>query len=289
MNVLECHNVTKSFDNKLALENVSFSLEEGKCIALVGKNGAGKSTLLNLISNKLPLSSGEILNTFSESEIGYLTQTTKFPSDIKVAELLEFVASFSRNHLNDDEINYILNFTSTQLNQIASKLSGGQQRLLDVCLTIMNHPKFLIIDEPTAGMDTNTRQHFWKIIKNLKKKGTTIIFTTHYIEEIDYCADYVLLLKKGHLIANDTPFHLRSLKQQRTLIFDKKIYQQYEEKLKKIANTKEIVSTKQDTTTTWNFSSNYTNTILSSLLDQNINLSSVELSNASLLTAIFED
>lgn len=91
------------------------------------------------------------------------------------------------------------------------------------------------------------------------------------------------------MIANDTPFHLRSLKQQRTLIFDKKIYQQYEEKLKKIANTKEIVSTKQDTTTTWNFSSNYTNTILSSLLDQNINLSSVELSNASLLTAIFED
>ena len=120
------------------------------------------------------------------------------------------------------------------MNKFASKLSGGQQRLLDFCLAVINKPQFLIVDEPTSSMDTSTRHHFWECIQQLKEKGTTVLFTTHYIEEVNYCADRVLLLDNGNLMADETPYRLRMLNHEKIIVLDINLYKQFEQPLQHI-------------------------------------------------------
>lgn len=107
-------------------------------------------------------------------------------------------------------------FDDAQLNQMANKLSGGQQRLLDFALALVGHPQLLILDEPTAAMDIETREYFWQVIQHLKDQGTTILYTSHYIEEVERMADHIVLLKNGVIQMNDT---LSQIRQQDAMTF----------------------------------------------------------------------
>lgn len=125
-------------------------------------------------------------------------------------ELIAFFQSIYPNPLSNQEIDQLLQFDQQQKEQFAEKLSGGQKRLFSFVLTLIGRLKLVFLDEPTSAMDTSTRQRFWEIIQELKAQGVTILYSSHYIEEVEHTADRILVLNKGELIRDTTPLAMRS-------------------------------------------------------------------------------
>ena len=216
-NIIELKNITKTIKGKNILNNISFNVNSGECIALIGPNGAGKTTLMNcLLGNKF-INSGSIkINSLNPGNqklkefLNILPQENVVPEKLKVKELLSFIQKLYNNPLSIQEIDELLRFDDSQKDNFASKLSGGQKRLLSFIITLIGRPKLIFLDEPTAGMDTSTRIRFWEIVNNLKNKGLTIIYSSHYIEEVEHTADRILVLNKGKLIRDTTPHAMRA-------------------------------------------------------------------------------
>lgn len=288
-NVIELKNVSKSFKEKEALRDISMTISEGECVALLGKNGAGKSTLLNMILNLFYPSSGEIKLSYHKKEVGFLSQETRFPDDVTIQEMLDFVGSFSENPLSDSEIDQVLGFEKEKYKQLIYTCSGGEKRLFDTCLAILNRPKLLIIDEPTSGMDTSNRNHFWQLMKQLKAQGTTIFFTTHYVEEVDYCADRVVLLDNGKVKADETPYHLRTLNQKKIVTIEKDCYQLFEKQLLELVQAFKIEVTEKTDVFVWTFKNELANQLMEELLAIHVPLDNIEMTNTSLLDTIFSN
>lgn len=286
--IVEIQDIKKEFNQKTVLSNITFSIKKNECIALLGKNGAGKSTLLNIIIGKYFQNDGNLKIYCEKKNVGFLPQNTNFPDDIKVNELIKFVSSYTDTPLSEEEVALILNFSNEQMNKFASKLSGGQQRLLDFCLAVINKPQFLIVDEPTSSMDTSTRHHFWECIQQLKEKGTTVLFTTHYIEEVNYCADRVLLLDNGNLMADETPYRLRMLNHEKIIVLDINLYKQFEQPLQHIIICNQIKEIFSKSTVEFYFVAERTDYIIKALLSIGFPIKEVELTNTSLLDTIFE-
>lgn len=216
-NIIEVKNITKTIKGKNILNDISFEVNPGECIALIGPNGAGKTTLMNcLLGNKF-INSGSIkINSLNPGNqklkefLNILPQENVVPEKLKVKELLNFIQKLYKNPLTNEEIDELLRFDDSQKDNFASKLSGGQKRLLSFIITLIGRPKLIFLDEPTAGMDTSTRIRFWEIVNNLKNKGLTIIYSSHYIEEVEHTADRILVLNKGKLIRDTTPHAMRA-------------------------------------------------------------------------------
>lgn len=216
-NIIEVKNITKTIKGKNILNDISFNVNSGECIALIGPNGAGKTTLMNcLLGNKF-INSGSIkINSLNPGNqklkefLNILPQENVVPEKLKVKELLNFIQKLYKNPLTNEEIDELLRFDDSQKDNFASKLSGGQKRLLSFIITLIGRPKLIFLDEPTAGMDTSTRIRFWEIVNNLKNKGLTIIYSSHYIEEVEHTADRILVLNKGKLIRDTTPHAMRA-------------------------------------------------------------------------------
>lgn len=216
-NIIEVKNITKIIKGKNILDDISFNVNSGECIALIGPNGAGKTTLMNcLLGNKF-INSGSIkINSLNPGNqklkefLNILPQENVVPEKLKVKELLDFIQKLYENPLTNEEIDALLRFDESQKDNFASKLSGGQKRLLSFIITLIGRPKLIFLDEPTAGMDTSTRIRFWEIVNNLKNKGLTIIYSSHYIEEVEHTADRILVLNKGKLIRDTTPHAMRA-------------------------------------------------------------------------------
>ena len=217
MALLEVNQLTKNFGGLAAVSNVSLKLEEQELVGLIGPNGAGKTTLIELLLHDKILSQGSITikglavgNRKLKSTIGLLPQTNELPKNLKVKELISFFQSIYDYPLTQEEIQDILRFSPSQYNQMTQSLSGGQRRLLSFALTLIGRPSVLILDEPTAAMDTSTRQQFWEIIHRIKETGTTILYSSHYIEEVEHTAERILVLHQGKLIRDTTPHRMRS-------------------------------------------------------------------------------
>ena len=216
-NIIQVKNITKTIKGKNILNDISFEVNSGECIALIGPNGAGKTTLMNcLLGNKF-INSGSIKinslipgNQKLKEFLNILPQENVVPEKLKVKELLNFIQKLYKNPLTNEEIDELLRFDDSQKDNFASKLSGGQKRLLSFIITLIGRPKLIFLDEPTAGMDTSTRIRFWEIVNNLKNKGLTIIYSSHYIEEVEHTADRILVLNKGKLIRDTTPHAMRA-------------------------------------------------------------------------------
>ena len=216
-NIIQVKNITKTIKGKNILNDISFEVNPGECIALIGPNGAGKTTLMNcLLGNKF-INSGSIKinslipgNQKLKEFLNILPQENVVPEKLKVKELLNFIQKLYKNPLTNEEIDELLRFDDSQKDNFASKLSGGQKRLLSFIITLIGRPKLIFLDEPTAGMDTSTRIRFWEIVNNLKNKGLTIIYSSHYIEEVEHTADRILVLNKGKLIRDTTPHAMRA-------------------------------------------------------------------------------
>lgn len=186
--------ITKSFKEKAVLKGVSFSIEEGDKIALLGNNGAGKSTLFNIIAGQLQADSGTIKTSLDfQREIGMMPQ-----GDLTLAEFVELKSRM--NQLKQADINGLLEMVELRgsREQMVGSLSGGQKRRLSLLLTILNHPKLIFLDEPTTGMDLEAVDNFWKL---LEQQEFTSVVVTHDFNQIDAFFTKVLILKEGRIAA----------------------------------------------------------------------------------------
>lgn len=221
-NIISIRNLTKSFNDVKAVDNISFDVEEGSLFAFLGVNGAGKSTTINIICSLLKKDGGEVrvagydLDKDADkikSRIGIVFQGSVLDSTLSVKDNLIIRASFYglkgqalKTRLR--EISDLLELDEL-MRRPYGKLSGGQRRRVDIARALINTPDILILDEPTTGLDPQTRISVWKIIDNLRvKTGMTVFLTTHYMEEANQ-ADKVVIIEKGRIVASDTPLALK--------------------------------------------------------------------------------
>lgn len=282
--MIQISNINKSFKKKRVLKNISFDIEKGTCIALIGKNGAGKSTLVDILSNKIIADDGVILDTdklLQSENRSIMFQKTMFPDQLKVIEIIKLYQSFYENPLTLDVIIELTKFNSNQLNQFANKLSGGQQRLLDFVISLIGQPQLILLDEPTSNMDIEMREYFWSIIAKLKEENRTILYTSHYIEEVERMSDKIILIENGEIILNDSTSHIRVNQQSEITLSD-----EYLSKLKQDANELKILMNHNGTIKI--LTSNVSDTILY-LLQHHINLNDIEIHKVSIIDTYFNN
>ena len=194
--------IKKSFKNKEVLKGVSFTVEEGDKVALLGNNGAGKSTLLKIIAGQLQANAGRIETTLDfQTEIGMMPQGDILIDDLKVGDLV--LLKCYMNHLEDIDIDALLKMVGLEdfKNQYVLGLSGGQKRRLSLLLTILNEPRLIFLDEPTTGMDLESVDNFWHLLE--EQKFTSVV-VTHDFNQIDHFFTKVLILKDGRIAAQES-------------------------------------------------------------------------------------
>ena len=194
--------IKKSFKNKEVLKGVSFIVEEGDKVALLGNNGAGKSTLLKIIAVQLQANAGRIETTLDfQTEIGMMPQGDILIDDLKVGDLV--LLKCYMNQLKDIDIDALLKMVELEdfKNQYVLGLSGGQKRRLSLLLTILNEPRLIFLDEPTTGMDLESVDNFWHLLE--EQKFTSVV-VTHDFNQIDHFFTKVLILKDGRIAAQES-------------------------------------------------------------------------------------
>ena len=195
--MFEVEDIKKSFKTKEVLKGVSFSIDEGDKVALLGNNGAGKSTLLKIIAGQLTANSGEINTSLDfQTEIGMMPQGDILIDDLTVSDLVYLKSKMNQiDNINVDEFSDMVELRDFK-NHYVSGLSGGQKRRLSLLLTILNSPKLIFLDEPTTGMDLESVDNFWKLLEN---QNFTSVVVTHDFNQIDHFFTKVLILKDGIL------------------------------------------------------------------------------------------
>ena len=194
--------IKKSFKNKEVLKGVSFIVEEGDKVALLGNNGAGKSTLLKIIAGQLQANAGRIETPLDfQTEIGMMPQGDILIDDLKVGDLV--LLKCYMNQLKDIDIDALLKMVELEdfKNQYVLGLSGGQKRRLSLLLTILNEPRLIFLDEPTTGMDLESVDNFWHLLE--EQKFTSVV-VTHDFNQIDHFFTKVLILKDGRIAAQES-------------------------------------------------------------------------------------
>ena len=218
---LELRGLTKRYDDgTLALEDFNLEIHSGAFFGLLGPNGAGKTTLISAVCNLLRITDGEVLvfgephNTLkARSWVGLAEQDINLDRFLTVRETLEYHGGYFG--MDKDEIEgraeeMIRAFGLTSKRDVrAPKLSGGQRRRLLLARALMHRPRLVILDEPTAGVDFELRQELWAYIRQLHSEGTTILLTTHYLDEAELLCEEIALIRGGHLIARDSADGLR--------------------------------------------------------------------------------
>ena len=222
-NVIEIKNLFKSFGEVKAVNDLSFKVKRGELFAFLGENGAGKSTTINIICGQLPKDGGSVeINgmdadknpTDIKSKIGVVFQNSCLDQALTVFDNLENRASLYGivGEEFNKKLSELIEIFSLEeiLKRRVGKLSGGQRRKVDFARALINDPEILILDEPTTGLDPQTRKKLWEVVENLRKiKKTTVFLTTHYMEEAAE-ADYVVILDKGKISAQGTPYELKN-------------------------------------------------------------------------------
>lgn len=222
-NIIQISNLNKSFGEVHAVNNLSFCVKTGELFAFLGVNGAGKSTTINIMCGQLSKDSGTVtIDGFDldqnrdgiKRELGVVFQNSVLDSALSVYDNLQCRAALYGITGADfetrlAELAELLDFADL-LKRTVGKLSGGQRRRIDVARALLHKPKILVLDEPTTGLDPQTRQTLWNVISDLRKKeNMTVFLTTHYMEEAAE-ADYVVILDSGKIVAEGTPLILKN-------------------------------------------------------------------------------
>jgi ABC-2 type transport system ATP-binding protein len=213
MTAIVVDDLRKSYGDTHAVRGVSFTVDEGECVALLGPNGAGKTTTLEILEGYQDRDGGrvEVLGTDPRhanrawrEQVGIVLQGTAADPYLTVRETLRRTAGFYSSPRDVDDVIDLVGLTDKATSRI-NKLSGGQQRRLDVAYGIIGNPSLLFLDEPTTGFDPSARRGAWQLVKNLRTLGTTIILTTHYMDEAQALADNVVVLGNGQVVATGSP------------------------------------------------------------------------------------
>lgn len=210
--------VVKRFGNKTAVNELSFSVERGMVLALLGPNGAGKTTTIEMCEGFTTPTSGEIsvlgINPTTQPDqvrrrIGIMLQGGGSYSGIRVGEMLRLAASYNDNPHDPEWLLEIVGLKDARRTTYR-RLSGGQQQRLSLALALIGHPEIIFLDEPTAGMDAQSRNMVWDLINDLRRDGVTVVLTTHLMDEAEALADHVIIIDQGQIVAQGTPEQLTS-------------------------------------------------------------------------------
>ena len=221
MHALEIRSVSKKFDDVVAVNDCSLTVERGEMFALVGPDGSGKTTTIRMLCGIVPPSGGELsvlgFDVLTQKEevkkrIGYLSQKFSLYGDLTIDENIEFFAEIHGLYGYKERRNELLEFTRLTpfRNRLAEKLSGGMKQKLALACTLIHTPEIIFLDEPTTGVDPVSRRDFWKVLAALLKTGITIVMTTPYLDEAERCSR-VALMNNGSILMTDTPAALKKV------------------------------------------------------------------------------
>lgn len=208
--ILEVQQLTKQFKKLTAVNGISFKIPAGICFGLLGPNGAGKTTTIEMMERITQPSSGKILykgethNPNFKNEAGIQFQSTALMDFLTVKEVLVLFSSFYRSPMPLATLEQQCHL-SEFMTQPANKLSGGQKQRLLLALALVNDPDIVFLDEPTTGLDPQSRRNFWKLIENIKARGKTVILTTHYMDEAEQLCDHLLIVDQGQIVTEGSP------------------------------------------------------------------------------------
>jgi len=221
--LIEFRNVSKLFDKKEVLHDVNLKIAQGDIFGIIGVSGAGKTTLLRVLVGFYKIDKGSILLYGKDASkdidrikkfFGFTSQDTSFYEKLSVQENLEYFGTLYKlpKEVIRENSKKILGLVelSYAKDTVAKKLSGGMQRRLDIACSLMHDPKILILDEPDAGLDPLLRKHIWKLIKNINSMGTTVIISSHLLNEIEDICTKIAIINQGTILAVDSPQSLKS-------------------------------------------------------------------------------
>ena len=226
--VVDVQNLTKRFGHLTAVDDVSFRVDEGEIFGLLGENGAGKTTTIEMLEGFQHPDKGSVLvlghsprhaHREWRDQIGVVLQESDFDPLHSVRETLTLFASFFSHPRGVDETLALVGLTD-KAHERVGRLSGGQKRRIDVALGIVGRPRLLFLDEPTTGFDPVARREFWRVIESLRATGTSIILTTHYMEEAERLCDRLAIMSRGQIVAEGTSSALISAFGATTIRFD---------------------------------------------------------------------
>jgi ABC-2 type transport system ATP-binding protein len=216
MNIIEVKNLTKVYSGKKAVDGISFSVKKGEVFGILGPNGAGKTTTLEMLEALREIDDGEAcIDGINVAEkpyeirriIGVQPQSPSFQDKTKLTELLEMFSAAYGEKVNTKKF-----LDSVQLldkkDSFIENLSGGQKQRFSIAAALVHRPKVFFLDEPTTGLDPQARRNLWDLIRDIQKRGTTVILTTHYMDEAELLCDRIAIMDNGRIIKLDTPKNL---------------------------------------------------------------------------------
>ena len=230
-NIIEIKNLVKKFKDFTAVDDISFNVKHGEIFAFLGPNGAGKTTTIKMLTTLIEQTSGKIMiNGFDPAKdsdkvrasFGIVFQDPSLDEDLTAYENLDMHGMLYKVKLKDREerIRQLLEFVELwdRRDDLVKHFSGGMKRRLEIARGFLHHPKVLFLDEPTIGLDPQTRNHIWNYLKKMnKEEGTTVFLTTHYMEEADKVSDRIAVIDHGKIIAQGTSEELKKQTQKNSL------------------------------------------------------------------------
>jgi ABC-2 type transport system ATP-binding protein len=214
--IIKVKELVKNYGNFQAVKGISFDVQEGEIFGLLGPNGAGKSTTLEIIETLREKTSGEVwVNGFNLDKdpdeikkiIGVQLQTSGYYPNLKLVELITLFNGLYNRNIDPMSLLEMVNLKDKAKAKV-KELSGGQKQRFSVATTLINDPKIVFLDEPTTGLDPQARRNLWDLVRNIRDKGTTVILTTHYMDEAEVLCDRVAIIDAGKIIAMDSPDRL---------------------------------------------------------------------------------
>lgn len=220
--ILEVHDLSKSFDQSCVVNHIDFSIYQGEVLCLLGPNGAGKSTTIHMLSGILSRDTGTITYLKKDiqkqlrqyqKELGFVPQDIALYEDLSARQNIEFFSSLYelKGHQLKQAVEYgleIAGLTNRQNDKVKT-FSGGMKRRLNIACAIAHHPHFVIMDEPTVGIDPQSHNHILSSIRQLQKQGMTVLYTTHYMEEVEEISDRIIIMDHGKIVAVGTKEQLK--------------------------------------------------------------------------------
>lgn len=211
--IISVKHLVKNYGNFQAVKGISFDVREGEIFGLLGPNGAGKSTTLEIIETLRTKTSGEVivdgLNLDKQPNeikkiIGVQLQTSGYYPGLNLVQLIQLFCGLYNRNVNAMELLEMVNLKDKAKSKV-KELSGGQKQRFSVSTTLINQPRIIFLDEPTTGLDPQARRSLWELIKKIRENGTTVIITTHYMDEAEYLCDRVAIIDSGKIVALDKP------------------------------------------------------------------------------------
>lgn len=211
--IIDVQNLVKNYGNFQAVKGISFQVNEGEIFGLLGPNGAGKSTTLEIIETLRQKTSGKVMVDGLDLDtqpseikkvIGVQLQSSGYYPGLNLVQLIELFSGLYNKPVAPMELLESVNLKDKAKAKF-KELSGGQKQRFSVATTLINSPRIIFLDEPTTGLDPQARRSLWELVRQIRERGTTVIITTHYMDEAEYLCDRIAIIDKGQIVALDTP------------------------------------------------------------------------------------